>query len=447
MRIRITRLAGALSLAVAMTLGAAAEAARISLIRDAEIESTIRAYATPLFVAAGLDIGAVRVHLVNDERLNAFVAGGMQVFINTGLLRAAESPSQIIGVIAHETGHIAGGHLARAEQALRSVQVPAIVTYILGLGAAIAGAPGIGQAIMLGGQAIAQQSLLQYSRTQEQSADQFAVTMLDRTGQSARGLLEFLELMNRGRTTNRRLAYLSTHPLASDRISFVRQHLTKSVHSNTQTPPEFVQAFRRMQAKLYGFLEPPERTFARYPETDQSLEARYARAAAYHRRSKLVLALGEVDSLIAELPADPYFHELKGQILFESGSVAEAVGPYRRAVELLPDSPLLRIGLAHALVESGDGAVLADAAEHLEVAVREERDSVHAWWLLSVAYGRGDRPGRSALASAERALITGRYREAVAFSKRAEGRLPFGAPGHLRAGDIQRAAEARLKKK
>ena len=447
MRHRFTRLAGALLVIVAIAFAAPDEAAGFSLIRDAEIENTIRDYATPLFTAAGLDSTAVRVHLVNEPSLNAFVAGGMRVFIHTGLLLATKSPGQLIGVIAHETGHIAGGHLARTNDMLRGARTEAIVGYILGLAVAIAGAPEAGQALILGGQALSQQSILQYSRSQEQAADQFAVTVLERTGQSARGLIEFLEIMGAGESALQQIFYLRTHPLSKDRMKFVANHLATSVHANTPPLAQFEETFRRMQAKLRGFLDPPKRTLARYPATDQSLEARYARAVAYHLQAELSLALGEIDSLLADLPQDPYFHELKGQILFESGRVSEAVGSYRRAVELLPDAPLLRVGLAHAMIETGDPALLATAVVRLEVAVRQDRDDARAWHLLSVAYGRLGRPGLSSLASAERALLTGRYSDAVGFSKRAAKLVPQGSPSQLRAADIQRSAERALKKK
>ncbi len=438
-------LAGLLSLTFAMILGAPSEAARVSFIRDAEIENTIRGYAAPLFAAAGLDAESVRIHLIDDGSLNAFVAGGMRVFIHTGLLLAAGSPNQVTGVIAHEVGHLAGGHLARKAEALRNVEAESIAAIVLGVAAALAGAPAVGQALMLGGQGLAQGSFLEYSRGEEQNADQFAVDVLDRTGQSARGLIEFLELIAGEETGNRQSLYRRTHPLTRDRIEFVRFQV--ATRPRLPAPP-VTEEFRRMQAKLRGFLEPAARTLARYPETDQGLVARYARAIAYYRHlSELERALDLIDSLIAERPEDPYFHELKGQILFENGRVAEAVGPYRRAVALLPESPLLRVGLAHVLIETGDGAALDAAAKHLEAALRRDRDNTSAWRFLSIAYGRADKPGLSALASAERALRGGNPAEAVSFATRAAARLPFGSPGQLRAEDVRSAAESALKRK
>ncbi len=445
----LARFAAVVAVTAVMTLSAPAEGARISLIRDAEIENTIRTYATPLFAAAGFDADQVRVFIVNDARLNAFVAGGMNLFLNTGLLLASESPGQVIGVIAHETGHIAGGHLARTQDALRGASVATILAYVLGAAAIAAGSADGGAAVIAGGQSIAQQTYLRYSRSQEQAADQFAVTVLDETGQSAKGLLQFLEIMadQEMLLTSSQDPYLRSHPLTRERIGFIRHHVETSPYSDRAPPPAFAEPFARMQAKLRGFLDPPGRTLARYPASDTGVEARYARAVAHYRRADLEPAFAEIDSLIAERPDDAFFHELKGQILFENGRVGESVASYRRAVELLPDAPLLRVGLAQAMIETGDTALLADAAGHLETAVRQGRDNARAWRLPSVAYGRTEQPGLSALASAERAFLVGRHDEAVAFAKRAADRLPFGAPGRLRAEDIEHAAENALKKR
>ena len=449
MNILLARSVALLLFAVAATLGTTAWAAKIAFIRDAEIETTIRNYATPLFTAAGLDADAVRVLLVNDRALNAFVAGGMNLFINTGLLMRVESPSQLIGVIAHETGHIAGGHLARTEEALRGASAATILSYVLGAAAAVAGSGDAAIAIIAGGQSIGRQSFLQYSRTQERSADQFAVTTLDRTDQSSRGFLEFLEILGDQDVlpTSQQAQYARTHPLAQDRVIFVRNHVAGSRSSDVEDTAENVTAFLRMQAKLHGFLDPTGRVLKQFPETDTSVEARYARSVAYYRRVDIPNALAEVDSLIAEDPVDPYFHELKGQILFENGRILESTTSYQAAVDRLPGSPLLRIGLARALIEVGDPAMLGAARGHLETAVTLNQNSATAWRLLSIVYGRSDEPGRSALASAEFALLTGRYKDALRFADRADNFLAFGSPSQLRVQDIRYTAENALKKK
>ena len=427
--------------------GAPVRAEKLSFIRDAEIESTIRAYATPLFEAAGLEAATVEVHLINSKRLNAFVAGGKKLFLNTGLLMAAEGPNQVIGVIAHETGHIAGGHLARTHDAMRNASITSILAFVLGAAAAVAGSPDIGMAVIAGGSALAQTTFLKYSRSQEQSADQFAVNVLDSTGQSARGLLEFLETLEDQQVlvSSRQDPYLRTHPLAGERIAFVRNHVDNSPYSDVPSPADQVASFARMKAKLLGFLD-PRAALRAYPEDDTSLEARYARAIAHYRRPDLPRAFAEIDSLLAEHPGDGFFLELKGQILFENGHIDDAILPYGAAVAALPDEPLIRVGLAQALVESGRTEALDEAVRHLEIVVRQDPEQPLAWRLLSVAYGRTDRLGLSWLASAERAMLTGRPKDALGFATRANKLLPNGSPGQLRAQDIEFAAKNALKK-
>ena len=449
MSVRLRLLAPALIVIVTTAFGASVHAGQVSLIRDAEIENTIRAYATPLFAAAGLESSSVKIHLVNDKRLNAFVAGGLRLFINTGLLLASETPNQVIGVIAHETGHIAGGHLARTDEALRGANVATILAAVVGAAAVVAGSPDAAVAVLLGGRAIAQQTLLKYSRGQEQAADQFAVSTLESTGQSARGMLEFLEKLEDQEllVASRQDPYLRSHPLTRGRIDFVRNHVANSAYSDALPRADYDAAFRRMQGKLHGFLDPATETFARYPTSDTSVEARYARAIAHYRRPDLERALPEIDSLIADDPEDAYFHELRGQMLFENGRGGEALGSYRRSVELAPGAPLIRVGLAQALVESNDRAALAEATGHLEIAVRQDDENAKAWRLLSIVHGRADRFGLSALASAERAMLTGRPKDARSFAQRAGKLLPAGSPGGLRAEEIERAAENDLKRR
>lgn len=434
--------------AVCLPAASPANGAGISFIRDAEIENSIRAFSTPLFNAAGLDTNAVSVYLVKDRSLNAFVAGGMNLFLNTGLLMASENSNQLIGVIAHETGHIAGGHLARTHDALRGATAASIVAMVLGAAAAVAGSPEAGAALIMGGSRVAQSTFLQYSRVQEQAADQFALSVLDRTGQSARGLAEFFGILGdqEALLPSSQDPYVRTHPLTRERLLAVQAHVQNSSDSDSPPPPAYAMMHNRMLAKLRGFLEPPNRTFGRYPASDTSVSARYARAVAHYRIPDVVAALREIDSLLAESPEDPYFHELKGQILFENGHISEAVSAYSLAVTYLPSSALLRIGLAHPLIETGNPENIAVAVRHLENAVQQERRNAGAWRLLSVGYGRNGKLGLSTLASAENAMLRGRYRDAQQFARRAADQLPQGSPGRLRAEDLQLAADDAVKK-
>ncbi|MCH8138624.1 MAG: M48 family metallopeptidase [Proteobacteria bacterium] len=438
---RIKSLAACLPLIVMLAAPPAdAEAARF--IRDAEIENTIRAYSAPLFAAAGLNSKDVKILIVHDDTLNAFVFGGMNLFIHTGLLLKSEHAGQLIGVIAHETGHIAGGHLSRMSNRMRSASTAQIIAMILGAAAGIAGSPQAGSAILLGSGELARQGVFGFSRAQESAADQAALGYLERTGQSARGMAEFLVVMEKQEqlTVGRQPVYLRTHPITRDRIKHVINTIATSRFSDTPVRREFAEMHRRMTAKLWGFLRPPAKTLNRYKEGDDSVEARYARAIAHYRVPDLANALPLVDGLIAENPEDPYFQELKGQILFENGRGAEAIGPYDKAVRLLPDSALLRIGLARVLLEQADPSLTKRALAHLKQAVRLENENPFAWSQLAIAYGRDRQFGMSALALAEAALARGNKKEARNQAKRAAKRLKRGQAGRLRADDIGRAA-------
>lgn len=435
------------ALAVAGSAPAFGQGRSIGLIRDAEIENIIRDYATPIFNAAGLDSSVVQIHLVNDARLNAFVAGGQRMFINTGLLMRAEDPEEVIGVIAHEAGHIAGGHLARFQDELRNAKTKSIIAMVAGVAAGLAARDGrVAGAIVGGGQGVAFSDLLKYSRTQESAADAAALKYLDRTGISARGLLEFFELLRREvrLTGGREHPYLSTHPLTNDRIATVSGHLALSRFANAPTPNDLADKHARMRAKLIGFMEPLETTLQVYRESDNSVPARYARTIAYYQRSDLDAALPLVDSLIADEPDNPYFYEIKGQMLLENRRVEDSLVPYQRMVDLAPQEPLLRTALAKAQVETGDPALLEPALTNLRASVRVDPTMSETWRLLTVVNGRLGNQGELALSQAEYSLLGDDAKAANALAKRAVDLLPTGAPGWIRAQDIISETNRRL---
>jgi len=436
---------GALGLAFALAFAPPAPASaqqRISFIRDAEIETTIRIYAAPVFRAAGLNPEDIDVHIVNDRSLNAFVAAGLNMFFNTGLLLRVEHPGQLIGVIAHETGHISGGHLARLPDAMRASWDTMIVSL---LGAAAAAAAGRGDAAvasLLAGQQIAERQLLRYTRTLEASADQAGVSFLDRAQQSARGLMEFLQILADQELVgaDRQDPYVRSHPISAERVEFVRNWVANSRFSGVPTPPALDELHRRMRAKLLGYTD-PTRALVQHRDGDATLEGRYARAFAFYRRGEIARALPLVDSLLAEYPNDPYFNETRGQFTYESGKPRDALPYYEKAVANLPDNALLRVGLAGAALATEDPSLLAKAIEQLEQAQRRESSSAELWRLLAVAYGRDRQLGMSALAQAEQALLLGRRVDARAHAERAERLLPAGSPHILRLQDIKNAAE------
>ena len=412
-----------------------------ALIRDEEIETTIRSWSTPIFRTADLDPSAVSVYIVPDTALNAFVSGGQNIFLTSGLLMRSESPGQIKGVIAHETGHIAGGHLARLQEALKNAQIESIIAVVLGAGIVAtgkkqAGAGGI--AVITGGQEIAGRNLLKYTRGQEAAADQAAMSYLDRTGQSSKGMEDFMRILANQEAIymGQGDPYMRSHPLTQDRIEVIGNHVAHSRLSDVPATPQDILAHARMRAKLLAFLEPLDHTLKEYPESDTSLPARYARAIAYYRKANLTRALPLVDGLIAEHPDDLYFHELRGQMLFENGHVAEAVQSYKVAVELKPGSALLLTMLAQAQLELNDQAQTKAATVHLVKAVKLEKDNAASWNFLAIAYGRQGEIGLSSLALAEKFLIHGSNKDAHAQAKRAENALPHGSPSWLRAQDI-----------
>jgi predicted Zn-dependent protease len=401
----------------------------MSVIRDAEIEATLDAWTAPLLQAAGMGPRSVRVLIVAAPDVNAFVAGGANIFIFTGLLLEARSPEEVTGVIAHELGHVVGGHLIAGRQAARYASYKAILLEALGMAA---GAPGLGTHVGM-------RDLLAHSRAQESAADQAAVTFLERAGMGAQGLPSFLAhlgALNPG-PSDPRAAYTRTHPLTGQRLDALERRVAGG--GGAQMGPAADAAFARMQAKTLGYLH-PERVARAYPASDTSVPAVYARAVAAWRASRLEPALAGADALLNTIPNDPYFLELKGQILLEAGDAERAVPYYQRAVAAAPQAGLIRIGLGHALLEAGDPQT---AARELTRAVRDEPRSALAHRLLATAHGRlGDEP-RARLHLAEEAALRGRTADARAHAAAALKGLPPGSAEALQAGDILAVLDSR----
>ncbi len=441
MRKRLISLVAGAALAASPVLTMQSEAAKSipSIIRDAEIETTIRDYTTPIFRAAGLDASVVHIYLLQSEEINAFVAGGMNVFIHTGLLIATQRPLQLIGVVAHETGHIADGHLSRIQEGLRSATITGIIAMVLG-GVAAAASQNSGAAAggILAGQDMAERSILNYTRTMEASADAAALKFLDRTHQSARGLLEFFGILQQQQQVlfGQPNPYLINHPLTTERIAAVQEHVDQSPYSNIPDRPDWVIRHKRMVAKLIGFIWPMPRVLQAYPESDRSVYGRYARAIAYYRVGLLQRAIPLIDGLIAEQPQDPYFQELKGQMLYENGRGAEALAYYQKAMAFAPDEPLLSMELAQVQIEQNDPSLIKPAIAELRQSLQMEPDNGDAWHYLGMAYGRDGQMGMAALALAEAAAANDHPKRARDQANQAMGLLPVGSPAWLRAQDI-----------
>jgi predicted Zn-dependent protease len=404
----------------------------------------------PIFNVAGLSADAVNIYLVRDDGLNAFVAGGQRLFINTGLLIRAKSPDQVIGVIAHEAGHIAGGHLSRIHDELRNAELKSILATVVGVAVGVATGNGrAASAIVRGGQGVALTDLLKYSRIQESAADAAALKYLDATGQSARGIADFFRLLQNdiGLQDGHKHPYLSSHPLTNDRISVVKNHITLSRYANVKAPRNKVIDHQIMRAKLIGFMQPLSNVLKIYPENNGTVPARYARAAAYYLDGNLATAIPLIDSLISGAPKNPYFQELKGQMLFENGRIKKSLEPYRKSVDLAPEEPLLRVALARAQIETEDTVFLKDAKVHLEVAAGREPEMREIWRLLTIVNGRLGQMGKMALTQAEYELLEGKNTAARTLADRAIDQLPAGSPGWLRAQDIRAEAQQRIKDK
>jgi predicted Zn-dependent protease len=415
----------------------------LPVVRDAEIEQLLRDYAQPILQAAGLAKQNVRVVVLGDRSFNAFVMDGRHIFVNAGALFDAKTPNEIIGVFAHETGHLAGGHLQRLREQLASAQTASIIALLAGVGAAVAGAKSgaggdIGTAAIMAPQAAIMRTVLAYVRTQEDQADHAGVKFLNATGQSPRGMVELFKRLSNEVLFNSRYIdpYMQTHPMPADRVAALETIARASPYWDRKDSPELQLRHDLMRAKLAGFLERADTVARRYPLGDHSLPARYARAISTYRHGDLRQALVQIDELIQAQPNNPYFYELKGQALVEGGHPAEAVAPLRQAAQLSHNTPLIEILLAQALNATNNPKLAEEAVGLLRTAISREPESPDAYSQLAMAYGRKGDLANADLASAQAAFTRGDVKTARQLASRAKTRLPIGSPAWVRADDI-----------
>ena len=425
------------------------EDAHISSLRDTETELLFKDISRPLIQAAGLDPNSVSVVLLNDPEINAFVATGQTVYIQSGLLLAADNVNQLQGVIAHELGHVAGGHSIRLREGAGQASKISIATLILGALAMAAGAGDAGMGLMAAGQQAATSKLLAFSRTQEATADQAGASYLSKAGISGKGMLDFFAKLQ---NEEYRLAiydtdsYARTHPLSSERIQALEQLFKKDPAWSKPPDPALDARFQRVKAKLLGFVD-PKHAVQKYPESDQSVPAHYARAYAYHVGGYPDKALAEADALLKTNPHDPFFLELKGQILLESGKPIDAIPLLREATKASGDAPLIAAMLGHALVATDDPKNFPEAKQVLKAAIVRDDDDPFAWYQLGVIYTSEGDEGRAALATAERSTLEDKPKLALASAELAMKGIPQGTPDWLRAQDIVMVTKTQLKKK
>jgi predicted Zn-dependent protease len=418
--------------------------AGLPVIRDAEIEQLLREYTNPILRAANLGKQNIQVVLIADKSFNAFVADARRIFVNVGALMESVTPNQIIGVLAHETGHIAGGHLSKLREQLASAQTAALVAMILGMGAMVAGggrdsgAAQAGAATLHGSQEVIRRTLLSYQRAHEDQADRAGVQFLTATQQSAKGMYETFkrfadQILFSARNTD---PYLQSHPMPTERVAALEGVARQSPYWDKKDSAEMQARHDMMRAKLFGFVERPDVVARRYPATDQSLPARYARAISAYRHSDLRAAVAQIDTLIAAQPNNPYFYELKGQALVENGRASEAVAPLRKAAALAPQPALIQIMLGNALVATGDSQHADEAITMLRNALTREPEAADGYAQLAIAYGRKGDLAQADLAAAQASFMRGDLKTARELAARAKTRFPVGSPGWVKADDL-----------
>jgi len=420
-----------------------------SVLRDSETELLFKQMSRPMIEAAGLDPNSVQVVLLNDPEINAFVATGQTVYVQSGLLEVTDNVDQLQGVVAHELGHVVAGDAIRSASGVRQATGITILSLVLGAAAIAAGAGEAGMGIMAAGQQAALGDLLAFTRAQESTADASAARFLSKAGISGKGILDFF-----GKLQNQeyRLAIYSKdsfnrdHPLSSERIQALQQKLRADPAWGKPSDPALEARFQRVKAKLIGYVD-PKQAVIKYPESDQSVPAHYARAYAYHLGGYPDKAESEANALLATAPHDPFFLELKGQILLEDGKPKDAIAPLREAVQGSGDMPLIAAMLGHALVATEDPKNFAEAKQILKVAVNRDNQDPFAWYQLGIIYDREGDQARAALATAERSNLEGNPKLAFASAQMAMKGIPSGTPDYLRAQDISMVSRAELAKK
>jgi predicted Zn-dependent protease len=442
----LTALTAALAIAIAPTVALAQQNKGLPILRDTESEQLLRDYTRPILRAAGLEKQNIQMVIINEGSFNAFVADGRRIFVNYGAMMQSETPNQIIGVLAHETGHLAGGHLAKLRERLAEAQTQMIIAMLLGAGALVAGARGggnsglanAGAAAMSAPAEVIQRTLLSYVRQQEENADRAGVKFLTATGQSPKGMYETFKRFTDESLFAARGAdpYVQSHPMPAERVRALEELARTSPYWDKKDDPALQMRHDMVRAKISAFMERQDTVYRRYPLSNTSLPARYAHAITTYLHGDLRSALAQIDGLIQVQPNNPYFHELRGQALMEGGKPVEAIAPLRKAVQLSNNAPLIEMLLGQALVASDNKAYTEEAITILRTAVARETEAPIGYTQLAMAYGRKGDYAQADLASAQAAYLRGDNKTARDLASRAKARFAIGTPGWVKADDI-----------
>ena len=452
----LTALVTAAAIALLPMPAAHAQAKGPPILRDTETEQLLREYTRPILRAAGLEKQNIQMVIINDGSFNAFVADGRRIFVNYGAILQSETPNQIIGVLAHETGHLAGGHLSKLREQLASAQTQMIIAMLLGAGAIAAGSArggnagnnglaNAGAAAIAGPQEMIRRTLLSYQRQQEENADRAGVKFLTATQQSPKGMYETFKRFTSESLFASRGAdpYLQSHPMPAERVASLQEFASSSPYWDKKDDPALQLRHDMARAKISAFMERPETVYRRYPQTNDSMPARYARAISTYLHGDLRSALAQIDALIQVQPNNPYFYEVRGQALLEGGRPAEAIPALRKAVQLSNNAPLIEMLLGQALVGSDNKAYTDDAVRILRAAVAREPEAALGYMQLAMAYGRKGDYAEADLASAQAAYLRGDNKTARELATRAKTRFAVGTPGWVKADDIVAAKPPR----
>ncbi|WP_025036008.1 M48 family metalloprotease [Bradyrhizobium sp. DOA9] len=447
----LTVLVTATAIALTPFSAARAQAKGPPVLRDTETEQLLREYTRPILRVAGLEKQNIQMVIINDGSFNAFVADGRRIFVNWGAILQSETPNQIIGVLAHETGHLAGGHLSKLREQLAAAQTQMIIAMLLGAGAIAAGSAGnngltnAGAAAIAAPQEVIRRSLLSYQRQQEENADRAGVKFLAATQQSPKGMYETFKRFTSESLFAARGAdpYLQSHPMPAERVAALQEFASSSPYWNKKDDPALQLRHDMVRAKISAFMERPETVYRRYPQTNDSLPARYARAISTYLHGDLRSALAQIDALIQVQPNNPYFYEVRGQALLESGKAAEAIAPLRKAAALSNNAPLIEMLLGQALVGTDNKAYTDEAVRILRAAVAREPEAALGYTQLAMAYGRKGDYAEADLASAQAAFLRGDNKTARELATRAKTRFAVGTPGWVKADDIVAAKPPR----